>query len=303
MAGDWIPMRMDLADDPAVVVIGEACGIDEYAVVGRLHKLWSWANKHLSSGNARGVTEKWIDRYLCADGFASALIQAGWVTSKSGELQFVNYDRWNSQNAKKRLQTAKRVALHKAEKGNATSVTNALPKEEKRREEKREEKYTPQPPADAGGAVVETPKPARRERKQASSAGPESIPIPDALNHDPFPATWAEWIAERRERRKPLTARAAKGQLLGLEPLGPAKAAECVSASIRNGWVGLFPERDDGNSKPPPMSFRERDRMAGDALLDALTAKDATDAKPDALNGFLRNDLLAIGMGVSDSAA
>jgi hypothetical protein len=100
-----------------------------------------------------------------------------------------------------------------------------------------------------------------------------------------------------------LTARAAKGQLLGLEPLGPAKAAECVSASIRNGWVGLFPERDDGNSKPPPMSFRERDRMAGDALLDALTAKDATDAKPDALNGFLRNDLLAIGMGVSDAAA
>jgi hypothetical protein len=114
---------------------------------------------------------------------------------------------------------------------------------------------TPQPPADAGGAVVETPKPARRERKQASPAGPESIPIPDALNHDPFPATWAEWIAERRERRKPLTARAAKGQLLGLEPLGPVKAAECVSASIRNGWAGLFPESADVKAKPPPTRF------------------------------------------------
>lgn len=254
MAGDWLPIRTDLPDDPAVISIAAACDLPETHVVGILVKLWSWANRHLSDGHARGVTETWVDRYTCVTGFAKAMIEAGWLTRENGHVSFPKFDNWNSHGAKKRLLSSKRKVEQRSRECHALCVTKTRP--EKSREEKsKEEKYTPQPPADAGGAVVETPKPARRERKQASSAGPESIPIPDALNHDPFPATWAEWIAERRERRKPLTARAAKGQLLGLEPLGPVKAAECVSASIRNGWAGLFPESADVKAKPPPTRF------------------------------------------------
>ena len=35
VAGDWIPMRTDLAEDPAVIAIAAATDLDEFAVVGR----------------------------------------------------------------------------------------------------------------------------------------------------------------------------------------------------------------------------------------------------------------------------
>ena len=62
MAGDWIPLRADVHEDPAVIAIAAALGMEEYAVVGRLHKLWSWANRQLADGNAACVTDSWIDR-------------------------------------------------------------------------------------------------------------------------------------------------------------------------------------------------------------------------------------------------
>ncbi len=52
MAGDWIPMRCDIRDDPEVIAIAEACSLDFYAVVGRFHHLWSWSNLHLENGHA-----------------------------------------------------------------------------------------------------------------------------------------------------------------------------------------------------------------------------------------------------------
>ena len=70
MAGDWIPMRVDLADDPAVISIATATGLDELAVVGRLHRLWSWANRHLTTGAAPSVSES------CRPSVKSATIKA-----------------------------------------------------------------------------------------------------------------------------------------------------------------------------------------------------------------------------------
>lgn len=139
MAGDWIAMRVDLTDDPAVIAIATTLGLDEYGVVGRLHRLWSWADAQLVDGNAHSVTVSWVDRYLGTSGFASALLSAGWLEAKSdgqtGGICFPKFGRWNTKSAKQRLLTARRVAKHKAGKGNAPangqgnagSVTNALP--------------------------------------------------------------------------------------------------------------------------------------------------------------------------------
>jgi hypothetical protein len=155
MAGDWIPMRTDLFDDPAVITIASSCGLDEYAVVGKLLRLWSWANRHLATGNALGVTVSWIDRYVGTAGFAAAMLNAGWLRTRSDGVEFPNFERWNSQGAKRRVLTAQRVAGHKARgnaetnaKGNAPSVSDALPKEEKRRVERNTE--DPLTPASGG---------------------------------------------------------------------------------------------------------------------------------------------------------
>jgi hypothetical protein len=145
MAGDWIPLRCDLPDDPAVIFIAVSLALDEFAVVGRLHRLWSWANKHTSTGNAVGVTSEWVDRYLSTPGFAAAMQTAGWLRVRTGGIEFPHFDRWNSQNAKQRALTARRVAAHKLRSnavGNADSVSDALPTEQNRRD-----KDPPTPPA------------------------------------------------------------------------------------------------------------------------------------------------------------
>jgi len=146
MAGDWIKMREDLPEDPAVIAIAAATGLDEYGVVGRLHKFWTWTGRHTLDGNARGVTVSWIDRYLHAEGFAAAMIAAGWLVETPDGVSQPNFERHNGQAAKQRALTSKRVANHKAKsnagvnaKGNASvnarTVSDALPREEKRRED------------------------------------------------------------------------------------------------------------------------------------------------------------------------
>lgn len=114
MAGDWIPMRVDLADDPAVIQVAAALGLDEFAVVGRLHRLWSWANRHLTTGDAQGVAESWVDRYVSTPGFAAALLAAGWLRTRSGHVEFPNFDRWNSQGAKTRLVKARQKRVERS---------------------------------------------------------------------------------------------------------------------------------------------------------------------------------------------
>lgn len=148
MAGDWIKMRVDLHDDPSVIAISVALGLDEFAVVGRLHRLWAWADQQTVDGNALGVTGAWLDRYIGVTGFAEAMANAGWLTETDVGLSIPNYDHHNGQTGKQRALSSKRTAKSRAKcngVGNGPSVTGALPREEKRREEKNTKK-PPLPP-------------------------------------------------------------------------------------------------------------------------------------------------------------
>ncbi|MGG2046753.1 hypothetical protein [Burkholderia gladioli] len=79
MSGDWIKMSADLSEDPIVITMSGRLGVDVFSVVGRLHRIWSWADRHLSDGLALGITPEWIDRYVMLDGFSMALIESGWL--------------------------------------------------------------------------------------------------------------------------------------------------------------------------------------------------------------------------------
>lgn len=79
MSGDWIKMSADLSEDPIVITMAGRLGVDVFSVVGRLHRIWSWADRHLSDGLALGITPEWIDSYVMLDGFSMALIESGWL--------------------------------------------------------------------------------------------------------------------------------------------------------------------------------------------------------------------------------
>jgi hypothetical protein len=157
MAGEWIKMRIDLADDPAVIRIRRATGIDADAVVGKLHRLWSWADAHTTDGFADGLDAEWVDEFVGCQGFAEAMTAAGWLASEEGGIRFANFDRHNGQPAKVRALGKNRMKRIRC----AGSATVAQPEEEKRR--RREEEYIP-------AAPVPTSKPATPSGSRAKAA-------------------------------------------------------------------------------------------------------------------------------------
>ncbi len=121
MAGDWIKMKMDLPEDPDVIQMCDILDFDEYQVTGRLHKLWSWADKHTNDGVTKGITKNWVDRYVCASGFANAMIEVGWLMLSEDVLIFPNFDVHNGQSAKKRCDDVLRKRMSRERHKNVTN--------------------------------------------------------------------------------------------------------------------------------------------------------------------------------------
>ena len=177
MAGEWIKMRIDLASDPAVVRIRRATGIDADAVVGKLHRLWAWADTHTADGTAAGLDVEWVDELTGCKGFGDAMIDTGWLDADADGLRFANFERHNGQPAKVRALRKTRMERFRG----AARATVAPPEEEKRREEKKKE---------IPAAPVATSEPAARSRPTAAvswsaDAGWEGI----------TPADREEWAA------------------------------------------------------------------------------------------------------------
>ena len=102
MAGDWIKMRCNLDTDPAVFQMAAALGMDELAVVGRLWKVWTWADQHVTDCHAISVTCSVLDRITTTPGFAEAMRKVGWLEGRDCALSFPRFDRHNGQTAKNR---------------------------------------------------------------------------------------------------------------------------------------------------------------------------------------------------------
>lgn len=100
-------------------------------------------------------------------------------------------------------------------------------------------------PASAPASVPVT----RQAPPKAAAPSPESVPIPLSIDTPEVREHWSEWIANCRERRKPLTARAAKMQLKDLEAMGPERACAAIRHSIGGRYQGIFEPKDNGNGR------------------------------------------------------
>jgi len=136
MAGDWIKMRTNLDTDPAVVRISSRLKSDRFATVGRLHRIWAWANEHLTDGQDVPIDSVFLDQLVDCSGFAEAMRHVGWLTGRDGFLCFPSFERHNGASAKARALDAdrKRESRKTSEKRPAQNRTQTGL--EKRREEK-----------------------------------------------------------------------------------------------------------------------------------------------------------------------
>lgn len=114
MAGDWIKMRTDLSDDPAVVAMAVRLEIDEDHVVGKLHRIWAWADRHTIDGATSGVNEAWVDKFVAKRGFAAAMQSVGWLVIAEDGIRFPGFEKHNGESAKKRADAQQRQRASRA---------------------------------------------------------------------------------------------------------------------------------------------------------------------------------------------
>lgn len=240
----WIKFETATSEKPEVWAIAQTLEIDADAVVGKLLRVWAWFDTQTVSGNAPSVTKALLDSKVCVSGFCQAMISVGWMIEEDGVICLPNFDRHNGKTAKNRALTSKRVAEHKAnnakvtkqvtkdfEKGNAASVTIALPREEKRREEKNKEI----PPLSPKG--------------EKSRFNPEQVILPPDLDTDAFREAWTLWCRHRREIKKPLKPTMAEQQLNQFVEWGEARSIAAIRHTVARGWQGIQEPEHRRNGK------------------------------------------------------
>jgi len=125
MRRPWIKIEVSTPDKPEICAIATKLRIDPDAVVGKLVRLWSWAELSGVDPNALNVTKEFLDKVCGRKGFADALIHSGWLLESEGQLSFPHFERHNGNASKVRGLTARRVEQHRARKtkNNAFSDT------------------------------------------------------------------------------------------------------------------------------------------------------------------------------------
>ena len=116
MAGDWIPMRLDLRDDQAVLRIAVALGIDTDHAVGLLHRFWSWTSCNSLDGHVDGWSYELIDKLIGIKGFASTLDSVGWLVQRGDGITIPRWQTWMSRSAKQRLAEARKKRRQRRDK-------------------------------------------------------------------------------------------------------------------------------------------------------------------------------------------
>ncbi|MHB5604367.1 DNA replication domain protein [Klebsiella pneumoniae] len=225
MASSWIKVEVITPDKPEIFQIAEILNIDPDAVLGKLVRIWAWADQQTVDGNAGCVTKVVLDRIAFITGFADALIAVGWLAYDGNKLILPNFERHNGESSKKRALTNRRVAAHRkneTQKVTLAALQKALPEEEEEEEEEVKDKIPPNPPRG-------------REPKK-------SYPYPEQLNAE----AWDEWKAYRSEMRFKAYAPtersegAAITELINLSGGNHTRQMQIVKQSMAKGWKGLF---------------------------------------------------------------
>ncbi|WP_461784718.1 hypothetical protein [Prosthecobacter sp.] len=133
MRRPWIKVEVSTPDKPEICAIASRLRLDEDAVVGKLIRLWSWAELNRVNPNELNVTKEFLDKLVSKKGFSEAMILSGWLGMEDERLFFPNFGKHNGEESKVRGLTAKRVEKHrkiKASKNdqNVTQKVKRVPK-------------------------------------------------------------------------------------------------------------------------------------------------------------------------------
>lgn len=287
MAGDWIKMRCNLDTDPAVFQIAAQLGLDELSVVGRLWKVWSWADQHVSDCHAIGVTDVTLDRISGTPGFADAMRRVGWIEGDPTAPALPKFDRHNGQSAKRRALATERQARRR----HADVTPTSRPERDQRREEKSNTPIVPKGDEDPPASALEDPlllrakaifrtrpgTPLDRGQRRAWKLAATAVAATIESEWQQLEAYYAADIPPRDDYRR-----------RDLATLLNNWSGELTRAADWSERVGWHPENSEKKEKAPPESewrdglkFLREDRpdLVGD--LDIATVRSWSQLKPE----------------------
>lgn len=254
MAGDWIKFETTTPDKPEIFAIAEQLQLDPDAVVGKLMRVWIWADSQTEDGHipvtaaSRGqrdichasVTHKIVDRLVSMPGFAAAMEAVCWL-SPDGSIP--GFGRHNGETAKKRALARERKArqrtdsvTHESRKQRDKNVTRE--EKSKRREEGKTE-----------------------DKARARATALDLSPLPIDLD----PKTLDDFRRMRERMRAPLTDTAVSRLAAELERCRVAGFSpnEALGLAVENGWrsvkLGWLQNR---SRKPKSESTIDHNRQA-----------------------------------------
>ncbi len=199
---------------------------------------------------------------------AMGMIEKWTEGRKFTRIRVVNYEKW---------QSAYGAGSSKIDEATdeATDEPIEQPTDNKQEGKKvRREESKNQSTATPSGESVD--KPAKTPKAKPAAFNPYAITLPQSIDTPLMRSAWKAWADHRREVKKPLTPRSVDQQVRLLVELGHDRGVELIRISIRNGWLGLFP-----NSLPPPPKPHERQHRELPFIEGAHEAFLAAKAKAD----------------------
>ena len=197
MAGDWIPITLDLSRKREVLLISAKTGLSRYEVMGRLIEFWAWISSESADGTIPGISPD----ILVAAGpfdaqFIAALEEVGWVAWNKTGLRIPNFDRWLSRSAKARLLKNQRQADWRSKQ--SSNIAHKPQSLRPNNGQQRVASHTDSLERTAGGAPVDGPVDARAP----TDAPPSPIPSGGAPVDGPVDARAPTDAPTTEEKRR-----------------------------------------------------------------------------------------------------
>lgn len=216
MAGDWIKVEKSTARKPEVLRLADLLEIHPDHAFGLCVRFWIWCDENLSrSCHALVTRNSTLDAAIGRDGFASALIEVGWLNVRNGALVIPNFDRHLSQSSKERA-----LAADRQQRNRVTKLSRSC----------------------HGARVTKSKSKSKSISSEGIPSSDISFALPQSLDCDSFKSAWADWLAYRQSLKPALKPQSIRQQLDRLAEFGHDAACAAIKASIANGWKGLFPE-------------------------------------------------------------
>jgi hypothetical protein len=120
----WIKLESHTPDKIEIFQMAKILNIDIDSVTGKCCRIWAWFDLNTTDGVTDVTVKLLLDRITCS-GFCDAMLQVGWIIEDGDKLCLPNYDRHNSETAKQRGLSAKRMSkMRNFQRNNSvTSVT------------------------------------------------------------------------------------------------------------------------------------------------------------------------------------